>query len=321
MSAGADAVAIASWQDASDADVDALCDAERSRWIEGLEWDPSVPLAAARAARASGIDSGLVARDSRGSVRGWALFAVGRGDLRIGTLAGDDRAVGALLDVLAGRANQARCPRVSCFLYPASDTVVRALQGRGFDLFRHHYLRRDLDPAGSVDPSAPWPPPGLTVVPAAAAGPGPLARLLARAYAGTPMAARFAPHAALEEWAAWVGQVFAGLACGELLPPASLALQDDGGRTVAAALTTRIHPGVSHLAQLVVDPALRRQRVARGLMSAALAAAARRGCSAVTLMVAEDNAPALALYRALGFEEVGHLLWGQVPTRSFSRGG
>ncbi len=321
MNAGPGGVAIESWQGASETEVAALCDAERSRWIEGLEWDPAVPLAAARAARTSGIDSGLIARDSRGRVRGWALFAAQRGDLRIGTLAGDDRAVEGLLDALVERASQARCPRLSCFLYPPSHAVGRALAGRRFDLFRHHYLRRDLGPAGLAASAAPWPPPGFTVVPAAAAGPGPLARLLARAYAGTPMAARFAPHAALEEWSEWLGQVFAGRACGELLPAASLALQDDEGRTAAAILATRVHPGVAHVAQLVVDPSVRRQHVARGLMSAAHVAAARRGCSAVTLMVAEDNAPALALYRALGFEEAGHLLWGQASARSFSRGG
>lgn len=308
--------AVASWRDASDAEVVALCDAERSRWLAGLGWDPSAALATARAARARGIDSGLIARGADGAVRGWARFAAGRGDLRIGTLAGDDRGtVEALLDALSDRAARAGCRWLSCFLYPDSDTVAAALDRRGFALCRHPYLSKDLASAAAV-PAGTWPPPGLAVVTAAAGATERLARLLARAYAGTPMAARFAPHASIEEWCEWVGQVFNGLACGEALPAASLAVQDDRGRMTAAVLTTQVGPGVAHVAQVVVDPAARRQGIARGLLSSAFAAAARGGCSAITLMVAEDNSHALELYRALGFEPSANLLWGRKVTRA-----
>jgi len=54
-----------------------------------------------------------------------------------------------------------------------------------------------------------------------------------------------------------------------------------------------------------VTPAARQQGVARALMTAALGAARQSGAEAAFLEVAEDNAPAAALYAGLGFRRAG----------------
>ena len=59
-----------------------------------------------------------------------------------------------------------------------------------------------------------------------------------------------------------------------------------------------------HLMNLAVMPGVRRTGVGRALMDDFLAEASREGAPDVWLEVAVDNAAALALYRAYGFEDV-----------------
>lgn len=61
----------------------------------------------------------------------------------------------------------------------------------------------------------------------------------------------------------------------------------------------------AELQNLAVLPAYRRRGVARALLQELLAEAARRGCACVFLEVAEQNAPAQALYARFGFLPVG----------------
>lgn len=56
---------------------------------------------------------------------------------------------------------------------------------------------------------------------------------------------------------------------------------------------------------LVVDPAVRRQGVARALLEAAAGIARSGGAAAMFLEVAADNVAAIGLYEAAGFERVG----------------
>jgi len=56
---------------------------------------------------------------------------------------------------------------------------------------------------------------------------------------------------------------------------------------------------------LAVRPAARRRGLARSLMSRASTRAASLGATRLFLEVAEDNAPARALYASLGFTEAG----------------
>jgi len=59
---------------------------------------------------------------------------------------------------------------------------------------------------------------------------------------------------------------------------------------------------VGYVLQLAVDEAARSRGVGRALMEAAADWARRRGCTTIELGVYEFNAPALALYRSLGYE-------------------
>lgn len=56
-----------------------------------------------------------------------------------------------------------------------------------------------------------------------------------------------------------------------------------------------------HVLDVVTAPEARRRGVARALMAEAMAEAGRRGARRALLEVRRSNAPAIALYRALGF--------------------
>ena len=59
---------------------------------------------------------------------------------------------------------------------------------------------------------------------------------------------------------------------------------------------------IGYVLQLVVDEQARGRGAGRALMETAAAWARRQGCSSLELGVFEFNAPALGLYRSLGYE-------------------
>lgn len=67
----------------------------------------------------------------------------------------------------------------------------------------------------------------------------------------------------------------------------------------------RMAGGESEILTLAVSPESQGQGVGKALVSAALAIARGRGAEAMFLEVAEDNAPAVAVYERAGFEQVG----------------
>ena len=60
-----------------------------------------------------------------------------------------------------------------------------------------------------------------------------------------------------------------------------------------------------HITNIAVHPAYRRQGAGRMLLAALLAEGERRDLALLTLEVRKSNAPAISLYRSLGFEPVG----------------
>ncbi|MFZ4068612.1 MAG: GNAT family N-acetyltransferase [Caulobacterales bacterium] len=83
-------------------------------------------------------------------------------------------------------------------------------------------------------------------------------------------------------------------------------------RPVCHAITTSngfvlfdIADGESEILTLAVAAAARRTGIARALMQAAMGLAVAEGAQTMSLEVAADNAAALALYRDLGFGEIG----------------
>ena len=80
---------------------------------------------------------------------------------------------------------------------------------------------------------------------------------------------------------------------------------DDGdGEPRAFCITQQILDEL-HILQVATHPAARRQGLARALLAQILHAAREAGCAQALLEVRQSNAPAIALYAALGFEAVG----------------
>jgi ribosomal-protein-alanine N-acetyltransferase len=82
--------------------------------------------------------------------------------------------------------------------------------------------------------------------------------------------------------------------------------REPGGpeRMVGYIVYWLVHDEV-HVLNVATAPEARRRGVGRSLMEAAAAHGRRSGCRLVTLEVRRSNAPAQALYRALGFRQVG----------------
>lgn len=96
----------------------------------------------------------------------------------------------------------------------------------------------------------------------------------------------------------WSAASFAAL----LDSPAVFLVADPDTRAFALG---RVIAGEAELLTLATDPAARRQGLARALMARFEAGARARGAESAFLEVAEDNAPARALYAACGFAPAG----------------
>ncbi len=79
----------------------------------------------------------------------------------------------------------------------------------------------------------------------------------------------------------------------------------DEHRGIRAYCAIQIVAGEAHVHNLAVLPAARRHGLARRLLTLTLEIAARKGARAVHLEVRAGNTAARALYRAMGFREVG----------------
>lgn len=82
------------------------------------------------------------------------------------------------------------------------------------------------------------------------------------------------------------------------------ALRDEVGR-IAAFCTCWLIVDELHVNTIAVDPARRRLGLGRALMLGVMDEAAQAGARRATLEVRASNAPARALYAALGFAEAG----------------
>ena len=109
-------------------------------------------------------------------------------------------------------------------------------------------------------------------------------------------AALAALHRAAFPAEAWDAPAIAAL----LALPGGFALRGEGGFLLA-----RLAADEAEILTLAVIPAARRAGLGRALVEGACAFAGAQGARAMFLEVGEDNAAALALYAAAGFERVG----------------
>ena len=158
-------------------------------------------------------------------------------------------------------------------------------------------LERGLD-ATHVPPAEPVPP-GLVAVAVARVTAAALAELDWRGFRGSLDGRLFANDPA--ENRAMVDYLLAG-GLGPFLPEASLALLDESGRLAAALLSVELSPRIALIADLVVDPALRRRGLGAHLLRGSFRALRALGYDSVRLWVTEGNDAARRLYERLGFE-------------------
>ena len=90
-----------------------------------------------------------------------------------------------------------------------------------------------------------------------------------------------------------------------LASPGAFALAVRLDDTPRAFILCRAIAGEAEVLTLAVDPLLRRQGVARALLTAAIGEAEAAGADVLFLEVAADNEAALGLYAGAGFVRVG----------------
>ncbi len=291
------------WRNTRPADL-APCYAEEvRRWRDDLQWDYSASIEQIEKGRREGRVGGFLARDNAGAVRGWAYFVVTQRTLQIGALSAQSvEQLRGLLDCIL-RAPEAEVAQdIACFVYPHTAGLLSALERRRFAVVDFCYLTAEAARLAAHPHEA------ASALEPLRAVPGPTAvRLLARSYAGVPVAKWFAPHGRLEEWAQYVGQLMHTPSCGIFLPEASFGLTHDQQLT-GLVLTTQLSGTMAHVAQVAVDPTGRRHGHGKRLVVAAARAALGIGCQSVSLLVADDNEPAKRLYSSLGFVERGRFV-------------
>lgn len=134
-----------------------------------------------------------------------------------------------------------------------------------------------------------------------------VAQLLARAYQGHMDANINDQYRSPSRARVYLSNMIRYPACGGFRAEASFLVSDRrDGRLVGAVLSSvsdGLDVKVGHVAQLCVDPQVRREGVGRLLMLAALAKFGEMECDSSTLTVTSANTGALRLYQELGYAE------------------
>ncbi|MGE3276379.1 MAG: GNAT family N-acetyltransferase [Vicinamibacterales bacterium] len=301
---------VSDWRDRPAALVAPLYEAERARWQRELGWDTTATWAVVEEARRSGRLPGFVL-ESGGRTMGWTFFLPHGDSLQVGALAAHEaRGIRLLLERVLAAPEGAHARTVSLFLFPESAALGAALARRRFSQRGHEYLTLDLASPG-VGPAEP------TLRPWREGDETATVRLMADAYRGLPSSVCYAPHGRLEEWAWYVGQLLRTPACGTLRPELTFVAPRPGGQPPAGViLTTAVSPETAHVAQVAVAPDARGRGVGRALVTASIRRARELGFRRLTLMVADDNAPARRLYASLGFAPGPAFLYAARPLPS-----
>ena len=291
--------------------VSRLYERERDVWQRALSWDTTGSWATVEAARVSWGLPGFVCLDACGDIRGWVFYIIRNQCLEVGAIVADDIAATELL--VEGLVEQASdTDGLRGFVYEQAIGLRNVLARHGVGSSPFLYLRgrshrqspESIDEVVSLSFSHRTPA-CVDVRPWTHRDADDTARLLRDAYGAS--GALFAPSNTHAEWREYVSTLVEQTGCGVLAPELSRAVTI-GGRLQAIALVTMLGTGTAHLAQLAVDPGLRRNGVARALAADVFAGAARAGYVRMSLLVASENDAARSLYRSLGLGERGRFL-------------
>lgn len=289
------------WQLLSADCVERLYQDEADRWQRLLDWDTLPYWQEIEQRRRLGTSSGIAVLSDNGSVAGWSHYTVRQRVLQITTFNAADDTVGqAMAERLLGGPALTYVDRVSLFAFTEYAGLVQTLRNKGLTVDRYWYLGRET--SRNTLPLLPalrnWKPEDARAT----------AALLERAYGPGTDTRPFAPGNSPDEWTRYVADLTSDAAGATLLPEASFCLPAGPDRLVALALVSRIADSTAHLTQLVVDPQMRRRRLAAQLLELASAAAARAGCRRLTTIVGGGNRPGRALLEGLRFRTMGSFL-------------
>ncbi len=280
------------WRDADPSDTQVLYAREQEYWVRELAWDASTAWREIEQARVTWGLPGFLAIDADRMVRGWAYFLPEGETVHLGGVVAETReATSKLLDAcLESALRPPRPARVSCFLPTRAEGFEELLHERGFVCEHYRYLSRSIAKGEDTIEADGWH--AADLLPAAA--------LLRESYGVEGR--HFAPRGTPEEWEQYVRSLVERPGCG-VIEPAVTRVVRNGTTLQALVLATRIAPGTLHLPQVAVHPSRRREGLAKRLVEDACRSAAARGVKQATLLVAESNANARALYEKMGFTD------------------
>jgi ribosomal protein S18 acetylase RimI-like enzyme len=312
------------WRGLGAEEAAALVVAEALIWRHRLDWDVMPAWNVIEPARAAGRLPGFVARDPSGRVTGWTCFLVHGDALQVAMLVAETRDVTlALVDGIVSSTEAASATRFALSVRDAAPGLRDALIAQGFGVATYRYLTKEglRDSKSQRFPESQiqrcrdvrirgWDSDDLE----------PMARLAARAYARSKDVRAFAVDGTPDEWTDYVTGLVTRPGCGRFLPEASFSIDREAGELEAAILITEVGPGTSHIAQIAVDPGVRRRGLGRTLIQAAIAQSFVLGYTRMTLFVANANAPAVRLYEHCGFRDQAAFVVSAIgqPRRSTS---
>jgi ribosomal protein S18 acetylase RimI-like enzyme len=269
---------------------------EEARWRTNLGWDTTAAWATIEQARVSWGLPGIVCCDATNRIVGWTFYLPRDHELELGGIVADAPEVtAALLEHVSQRSGGL----LSGFIYARASGLHEACAAAGMQQAPYAYMVRDTNRAPYNHPTR-----GIrawrnTDAPATAA-------LLQGAYAGAGRL--FARNDSPAEWRGYLDNLVSHSGCGTLRPDLSRLVEIDG-QLAAIALVTALGVDMAHLAQLAVAPAYRRSGVGRVLLGEALKVAHAAGYRELSLLVAEDNAPARQLYASWDFRPRAKFVW------------
>jgi ribosomal protein S18 acetylase RimI-like enzyme len=285
---------IQEWRTCSPAEVAPLLAAEIRAWRRELDWDISEAWRVVEPARRAGSLPGVVVRDAAGGIAGWSAYLVHGRSLQVLAFVAPDAGVAAALVEAILASPESRTATSSLFsVRDGAPGLVPLLTALGFAVEPYRYLCLPLRPSRvDLDGARGWHDDTER-----------MARLCARAYAGSAEVRAFAPNGTMAEWREYIASLVKGPGCGVFLPELSLVAPAAAEDFVAAVCVTDLGPATVHVAQIAVDPAARGRGWGRRLIGAVAAAARPRGYSQMTLLVSASNRPAVAMYEQLGFRD------------------
>lgn len=302
------------------ADLRALLTREAVLWQERLRWDYSQSIALLLKYLDSRILPGFVAMDRATGLVGGYCFSVYETQKAV---VGDVFAVGedaAALEVtllnhlLPMLQHTPGVERIESQLLLESEGLQEPFQEHGFGAHPRLFLEadlpdpRELTPTGSLvrreDEKPLQLPPSLKLSHWIAPHYQPAGDLIHRCYEGHGDSYINDQYRSVQGSLRFLHNIVRFPGCGVFDAENSFVVRDErSGQLEALILVSRVEPEVSHITQLCVAPRRRGYGLGRMLLRHAATQLAAKGMRAVTLTVTEANAPALKLYRSLGFRD------------------